>query len=108
MTRYRLSIFSPVDDRVVDYESIEQAATRARGIAIRGGCFCNPGAAEHAFGLSAAQTAACLDAEFSVARFRSCLGGLPVGALRASIGPPTTPADLDRLLALACELTAGS
>ena len=93
--------------RALDYEMVE-AAARERGVAIRGGCFCNPGAAEHAFGLSAAQTAACLDAEFSVARFRSCLGGLPVGALRASIGPPTTPADLDRLLALACELTAGS
>ena len=45
--------------------------------------------------------------EFSVARLRSCLDGLPVGALRASIGPPTTSADLDRLLALAHELTAG-
>ena len=32
---------------------------------------------------------------------------LPVGALRASVGPPTTSADLDRLLALAHELTAG-
>ena len=91
--------------RVLDYEIVE-AAARQRGVAIRGGCFCNPGAAEHAFGFPAAQAGACLDEEFSVARFRSCMNGLPVGALRASIGPPTTPADLDRLLALAREVTA--
>jgi selenocysteine lyase/cysteine desulfurase len=90
--------------RVLDYEIVE-AAARERGVAIRGGCFCNPGAAEHAFGFPAAQAGACLDEEFSVARFRSCMNGLPVGALRASIGPPTTVADLDRLLALAGELT---
>ena len=44
------------DGRVLDYEMVE-AAARERGVAIRGGCFCNPGAAEHAFGLPAAQAA---------------------------------------------------
>jgi selenocysteine lyase/cysteine desulfurase len=91
--------------RVLDYETVE-AAARVRGVAIRGGCFCNPGAAEHAFGFSRAQAGACLNGEFSLPRFRACMNGLPVGALRASIGPPTTPADLDRLLALAREVTA--
>ena len=42
-----------------------------------------------------------------ITRFRACMDGLPVGALRASIGPPTTVADLDRLLSLANELTLG-
>jgi selenocysteine lyase/cysteine desulfurase len=91
---------------VLDYEIVE-AAARERGVAIRGGCFCNPGAAEHAFGIPAAAAGACLAEEFSVQRFRSCMRGLAVGALRASIGPPTTSADLDRLLALAQELTSG-
>ena len=88
---------------VLDYEIVE-AAARERGVAIRGGCFCNPGAAEQAFGISASAASACLTGDFSVARFRSCMQGLPVGALRASLGPPTTTADLDRLLALAREL----
>jgi selenocysteine lyase/cysteine desulfurase len=92
-------------ESVLDYEIVE-AAARERGVAIRGGCFCNPGAAEHAFGFSASAAAACLAGDFSVEGFRACMQGLPVGALRASIGPPTTAADLDRLLALARELTA--
>jgi selenocysteine lyase/cysteine desulfurase len=92
--------------QVLDYEAVE-AAARERGVAIRGGCFCNPGAAEHAFGIPAAAARACLDGQFSIERFRSCMHGLPVGAVRASIGPPTTLADLDRLLALAQDLTGG-
>ena len=92
---------------VLDYEIVE-AAARERGVAIRGGCFCNPGAAEQAFGIPAPAARACLDGEFSVERFRSCLHGLPVGAVRASIGPPTTLADLDRLLTLAQDLTIGN
>jgi selenocysteine lyase/cysteine desulfurase len=91
-------------ERVVEYEAVESAARR-HGIAIRGGCFCNPGAAEHAFGFDASRARACLEGEFSVPRFRSCMGGRPVGALRASIGVPTNEADLDRLVALAAEIT---
>jgi selenocysteine lyase/cysteine desulfurase len=90
--------------QVLDYEVVE-AAARQQGIAIRGGCFCNPGAAEHAFGFCGPKARACLSGEFSVAGFRSCMQGQPVGALRASIGLPTTVADLDRLLALAAGLT---
>jgi selenocysteine lyase/cysteine desulfurase len=84
---------------VVEYESIEQAA-RDRGIAIRGGCFCNPGAAEHAFRIDAARARACLKGPFTVPRFRRCLRDTPVGALRASIGLATTEDDLDRLMSL--------
>jgi selenocysteine lyase/cysteine desulfurase len=80
----------------VPYETIE-AAARHRGIAIRGGCFCNPGAAEYAFELPRRQVRACVRGEFSIPSFRRCLGGRPVGALRASIGVPTTEGDLDRL-----------
>jgi selenocysteine lyase/cysteine desulfurase len=90
--------------KVVEYGAVESAARRD-GIAIRGGCFCNPGAAEHAFGFPAGRSRTCLDGDFSVARFRSCMNGHPVGALRASIGVPTSTADLDRLLELAADLT---
>jgi selenocysteine lyase/cysteine desulfurase len=86
------------------YESIE-AEARARGIAVRGGCFCNPGAAEHAFTIPATRARACLQREFSIPRFRECLGDRAVGALRASIGIPTTIGDLDRLASCIEELT---
>jgi len=85
--------------RVVDYESIEQAA-RGRGIALRGGCFCNPGAAEHAFGIDAIRARACLKGPFTIPRFRSCLGDAPIGALRASVGLATNEGDLDRLMSV--------
>jgi selenocysteine lyase/cysteine desulfurase len=83
--------------RVLPYEEVEAAACE-RGIAIRGGCFCNPGAAERAFDIPAGRAAACLRGRFTVPRFRACLDGPPVGALRASIGIPTTPADIDALI----------
>jgi selenocysteine lyase/cysteine desulfurase len=91
--------------RAVDYDVVE-AAARVRGIAIRGGCFCNPGAAEHAFGFNAMAARRCVEGEFSIPRLRACLGGQAVGALRASLGVATTDDDLDRLLELVSELTA--
>ena len=81
---------------VVPYEDVERAA-RAAGIAIRGGCFCNPGAAAFAFGLDSAATRACLRGGFSVPRFRACMQGAPVGALRASVGLATSERDVERL-----------
>ena len=84
-------------DRVVNYEDVERAA-RTQSIAVRGGCFCNPGAAEHAFALPAARTRTCLRGPYSVAAFRRCVGDGPVGAVRASVGVPTSTADLTRLL----------
>jgi selenocysteine lyase/cysteine desulfurase len=90
--------------QLLAYESIE-AEARDRGIALRGGCFCNPGAAEHAFTIPASRARVCLQREFSVPRFRECLGDRAIGALRASIGIPTTTADLDRLVECIEELT---
>jgi selenocysteine lyase/cysteine desulfurase len=92
------------DGRTLPYEMVEMAA-RDRGLAIRGGCFCNPGAAEHAFGHPAQRARTCLRGAFSISGFRTCLGGPPVGALRASVGVPTNDADLDRLVTLAAALT---
>jgi selenocysteine lyase/cysteine desulfurase len=85
------------DGRVLPYELVE-AAAREDGVAIRGGCFCNPGAAEHAFGIPAHVARACLRDEFSIPRFRACLGGGAVGAVRASVGVATNEDDLDRLV----------
>jgi selenocysteine lyase/cysteine desulfurase len=93
------------DGRVLPYETVERAA-RERGLALRGGCFCNPGAAEHAFSIPAARARACLRGPFSVQRLRECLGSGAVGALRVSVGIPTTVGDLDRLATFVDEMTA--
>jgi selenocysteine lyase/cysteine desulfurase len=94
------------DGRIVDHELVEQAA-RDRGIAVRGGCFCNPGAAEHALRIDAGQALSCLKGPFSIGRFRRCLGDSAVGAVRASIGLATNTGDLDRLAAFIAGMTSG-
>jgi selenocysteine lyase/cysteine desulfurase len=85
--------------RVLAYEDVEAEAREAR-IAIRGGCFCNPGAAASALGLEPTRTRTCLRGDFSIPRFRKCMGDEPVGALRASVGPATSVGDIERLGAL--------
>ncbi len=97
------------DGHLVPYGEIERAAG-AVGIALRGGCFCNPGAAEQALGLPAGAMLDCLgeipEGDFSLKKLADCLGGdVPVGALRASVSIPTTDADLDRLEAFFSDLT---
>ena len=88
--------------RVRPYEPVEVDLSD-RGIFVRGGCFCNPGAAEAAFHFDAGVEARCLsglEGRFTVARFADCLGpDVAVGALRASIGVATTLADLARAVA---------
>ncbi|HVD61684.1 MAG TPA: aminotransferase class V-fold PLP-dependent enzyme [Gemmatimonadaceae bacterium] len=78
---------------------------RNEGVALRGGCFCNPGASEAAFGFPAERTARCLREAsaggFTIERFSACLGGeIPVGAVRASMGIPTNDNDIDRAIAV--------
>jgi selenocysteine lyase/cysteine desulfurase len=91
------------DGVVVPYGVVESRAREAR-VAVRGGCFCNPGAAEAAFAFDAARSAACFDAlgeRFSVERFASCLESADgVGAIRVSIGLANNASDIDRLIAL--------
>jgi selenocysteine lyase/cysteine desulfurase len=86
--------------RVVPYEKVETRA-RSAGIALRGGCFCNPGCAEAAFQFPAGATLRCLrrTAEFTPRRLARCLGGgTPVGAIRDSVGVATSEQDIDRAL----------
>jgi selenocysteine lyase/cysteine desulfurase len=87
------------DGSTTPYQRVEARAGEA-GVAIRGGCFCNPGAAERAFDFRRFDLARSLDElrhGFTPERLRTCLGGqATVGALRVSIGLPTIEADLDR------------
>lgn len=89
------------EGQVVPYGVVERAAS-ARNISLRGGCFCNPGAAEVAFRMPPDEAAHCFQSmprgTFTLGRFAACLGqGVPVGAMRASLGIASNEADLERL-----------
>jgi selenocysteine lyase/cysteine desulfurase len=96
------------DGSVVDYRVVE-ARAREKGISVRGGCFCNPGAAEHAFGFAPADSARCFAAAaaegFDLDRLRACVGGRPVGAIRISLGMANVESDVARLLDFLAELS---
>ena len=85
----------------IPYGLVEDRASAA-GVHLRGGCFCNPGAAEAAFGLDAARMSRCLDAldsHFSIPALQRCLGReQAVGAVRASIGLASNARDIQRAL----------
>ena len=92
------NILSP-DGDIVPYWTVEADATRA-GIALRGGCFCNPGASEAALGLDAARTADCLatlGGDFTAERFADC-SGTAVGAVRLSAGLANNEEDIRRVI----------
>ena len=89
------------EGRPIPYPQVERHLREA-GVAVRGGCFCNPGAAEAAFSFDPWTSARCFDAAgdgFTVERFSSCLGaGAPVGAIRISLGLANRDADVERAL----------
>ena len=91
-----------IDGALVPYELVERELSDG-GVSVRGGCFCNPGAAEAAFHFDRDVTARCLTTladSFTVERLAECLGpAVAVGALRASIGVPTNRRDLARAIA---------
>jgi selenocysteine lyase/cysteine desulfurase len=81
----------------IPYDVVESRA-RDAGVSIRGGCFCNPGASEAAFGLQAPQITTCLDRlgdDFTIDRFATCTG-TAVGALRVSVGLANNETDIAR------------
>ncbi len=85
--------------RVIHFSIVEETARRER-VSMRGGCFCNPGASEVAFGLEAGAMTHCferLDAAFTLEGFASCIDAA-VGAMRASPGMATNAEDIRRAL----------
>ncbi len=86
--------------RPVPFQIVERRAREA-GVAIRGGCFCNPGASEAAFGYSEDILRRCMSRGFTVERFAACAGpDRPVGAVRVSPGLATNRSDIDRVVEL--------
>jgi selenocysteine lyase/cysteine desulfurase len=82
----------------VPYWVIEACAARER-IAVRGGCFCNPGASEAAFGLDPAECLDSLGDTFTPQRFADC-SGTAVGAIRVSFGLANNDDDVQRAVTL--------
>jgi selenocysteine lyase/cysteine desulfurase len=97
--------FNVLDDTgaTVPFARVEEEAREAR-VSIRGGCFCNPGASEAAFGFPADATERCLLSTvrqgWSLSRFAQCMRDYPVGAVRASFGAPSNTEDVRRLMAV--------
>jgi selenocysteine lyase/cysteine desulfurase len=94
-----LSALDP-DGEAVPFWEVESAAREA-GLALRGGCFCNPGCAQHALQLPVERMELCATAlgeSFTVPRLAAALGTNAVGAIRISLGLGSTAADIDRAL----------
>jgi selenocysteine lyase/cysteine desulfurase len=99
--------FNVLDSRgeALAYELVEEHARRA-GVSVRGGCFCNPGASEAAFGFVPDRTAECIaetrregwSLERFAQRMRACNGAHAIGAVRASLGMASNDRDLERLV----------
>jgi len=92
------------DGRVVPYWTVDERA-REMGVAFRGGCFCNPGAAEAAFGFDAESAVRCLrqpgQTSFTIQQFAECMtryADVAVGAVRASLGLANNDADVQRAI----------
>jgi selenocysteine lyase/cysteine desulfurase len=85
------------DGAPLPYALVETRA-RQSGVSLRGGCFCNPGALESAFGLDPSRIATCLadlGAAFTPERFAACTS-TAVGAVRASVGLANNRHDIQR------------
>jgi len=88
---------------VVDHRLVRERAM-ARGISLRTGTFCNPGAGETALELSGEEIARCFDAadqRLTYDDFRRCISDKGTGAVRISLGLVSTLADVEALVELA-------
>jgi selenocysteine lyase/cysteine desulfurase len=102
-----MNFYDP-DGHLIDYRRVEELAG-AQGISLRTGCFCNPGAAETAEGLTEADIQAALDADpnLNLQRFLQMVtarGGKSAGAIRVSFGLVSNFADVNRFLEFAASL----
>jgi selenocysteine lyase/cysteine desulfurase len=85
--------------RIVDERAVARATSDA-GISIRTGCFCNPGAAEGAFGLTKADWRTALRGRArTMDEYLGLLGMPSGGALRASVGLASNLGDVERFVA---------
>ncbi|MBS1819409.1 MAG: aminotransferase class V-fold PLP-dependent enzyme [Acidobacteria bacterium] len=102
-----MNFYDP-DGHLIDYRRVEELAGE-RGISLRTGCFCNPGAGEAAEQLTEADMRAAMEAgdDMNLQRFVQLMqsrGGKAAGAIRVSFGLASNVDDAARFLAFAEEL----
>jgi selenocysteine lyase/cysteine desulfurase len=102
-----MNFYDP-EGRLMDYRRVEELAG-ARDISVRTGCFCNPGAAETAEGLTEYDmlAGAAEGVEMNLWRFQQLVSrrsGKSVGALRVSLGIASNFSDLYRFVDFATGL----
>jgi selenocysteine lyase/cysteine desulfurase len=86
----------------IDCRAVEEQANRV-GISLRSGCFCNPGAAELAFGFTHAALAPFYQRTepVTMAQLADAMSGRPVGGVRVSFGIASTFADAYQIVQFA-------
>jgi selenocysteine lyase/cysteine desulfurase len=102
-----MNFYDP-EGHLLDYRRVEELAG-ARGISIRTGCFCNPGAGETAEGLTEDDVIAAVatGVELTLPRFLQIIthrNGKSAGAIRASFGIASNFADAHRFIEFAASL----
>jgi len=88
--------FYDATGRVIDHQDIERTAGE-RGISLRSGCFCNPGAGEVALGLTRQEIEDCFgagDSRMTYEDLRRCIDPHEAGAVRVSLGLVSNFADV--------------
>jgi len=89
------------DGNEVDCKEVERRAN-AQNISLRTGCFCNPGVSEAAFLWTQSESYQCfhniVPKGFTLQQFSACMNGMPVGAVRVSVGIATNEADVRCLI----------
>ena len=92
---------------VMDHELIERLAAE-RGISLRTGCFCNPGAGESALGLTKGEIEGCFShagSSLTYEEFRGCIDpGKGSGAVRVSLGMVSNLDDVESFVDFAASL----
>ncbi len=96
-----LNFYDP-DGRLLDYRRVEELANE-KGISLRTGCFCNPGAGEMAEGLTREDMLAGLaeSEDMTLPRFMQIIqhrGNKSAGAIRISVGIASNFADAYRFM----------
>jgi molybdenum cofactor sulfurtransferase len=91
--------------RPLDHRDVETRASAAN-IALRTGCFCNPGGGEVALGITGAELASCFhqpehETHLTIDDFRLCIDGKSTGAVRVSLGLASNLRDVDAFIQFA-------
>ncbi|MFF4900925.1 aminotransferase class V-fold PLP-dependent enzyme [Streptomyces sp. NPDC001068] len=91
------------DGRVID-ERVVTRDSAARGISLRTGCFCNPGAGEEAFALPLTRLRTAARSRLgSLEEYLDLLGLPSAGAVRVSLGVSSQPRDIETFLTFVAE-----